>query len=363
MSSIFWTRPPVAGGGPTPRGGQSSALLGASQMLVFGGTHSGERGAFVYCNDLWALDTATTPMLWHKPAVAGAPPAPRYGHGCCVLGGNRMYIFGGKGAGGALLNDLWELDVEAWAWKQCISTTAPPSPRLGHSQVAVGGRIVVFGGWDGAVANNELWAYDRAALAWSRPRAMGLPPTPRQGHVGVLHNQGGRMLVFGGASYDASGVPTYLRDTRELDLVTMGWGRPRVTGDFPSARAGAATATLANVMVLFGGWHGPAEPPQPAAGTLSMPHHSGMGFGAEAAPGAVIEVPYGQHEGTSLLDLDAGEWVAPHVAGTPPGYRYGSSAVAQGLRLFMWGGWEAGRPVNELLVLDLSALAGGGEAS
>jgi hypothetical protein len=104
-----------------------------------------------------------------------------------VVDGTRVFIFGGKGAGGALFNDLWELDTGAWAWRQCISTSAAPSPRLGHSQVAVGGRVVVFGGWDGAVANCELWAYDREALAWSRPRATGLPPTPRQGHVGVLH--------------------------------------------------------------------------------------------------------------------------------------------------------------------------------
>jgi hypothetical protein len=332
-----------------------------STMLVFGGTHSGDKSAFVYCGDLWALDTASTPRLWSKPPVMGPSPPARYGHGCCVVGGTRLFVFGGKGAGGALFNDLWELDAESWAWRQCISTSAPPSPRLGHSQVAVGGRIVVFGGWDGARANNELWAYDRAALAWSRPRATGLPPTPRQGHVGVLHNQGGRMLVFGGASYDEKGVPQYLRDTRELDLVTMAWGRPRVTGDFPVARAGAATATLANVMVLFGGWHGPDEPVAPPTTNLTMPHHSGMGFGAEAPPGALIEVPYGQHEGTSLLDLDAGEWVAPSVAGTPPGYRYGSSAVAHGLQLLMWGGWEGGRPISELLVLDLSALSGGGE--
>jgi hypothetical protein len=83
-----------------------------------------------------------------------------------------------------------------------------------------------------------------------------------------------------------------------------------------------------------------------------------MGFGSSAPPGTLITVPYGAHSGTSLLDLDSGEWVTPQVAGKPPGYRYGSCASARGLRLFMWGGWEEGRPLNELLVLDLSALQG-----
>jgi hypothetical protein len=95
-----------------------------------------------------------------------------------------------------------------------------------------------------------------------------------------------------------------------------------------------------------------------APATITISHQPCMGFGAEAPPGALITVPCGMHAGTSLLDLDEGEWVTPSVAGKPPGYRYGSSAAAIGLRLFMWGGWEGGRPINELLVLDLSALSG-----
>ncbi len=359
----------VTGGGPTPRGGHSSALIGALH-IVFGGTHTGEKGAFVYCGDLWALDTSCTPMAWHKPAATGRGPSPRYGHGSCVMG-TKMYIFGGKGDGGQVFNDLWELDVEKWAWKLCITTTAPPSPRLGHCAIAVGGKVVVFGGWDGRVANNELWCYDREALNWSRPKTSGTPPCARQGHVGVLHVPGGRVLICAGASYDAVGCPTYLRDTRELDLTTMTWVRPRITGEYPIPRAGGASATLANVMVLFGGWCGPAEPllPGEAAGgggggggageaTITISHQPGMGYGTEAPPGSLITVPCGMHAGTSLLDLDEGEWVTPSVAGKPPGYRYGSSAAATGLRLFMWGGWEDGRPTSELLVLDLTALSG-----
>jgi hypothetical protein len=43
----------------------------------------------------------------------------------------------------------------------------------------------------------------------------------------------------------------------------------------------------------------------------------------------LLDVPVAPHAGTQLLDLDAGEWVAPHVAGDAPGEgpKTGSSSV------------------------------------
>ena len=360
-SAIFWSRPAVTGGGPTPRGGHSASVVG-NLLVVFGGTFSGEGGAFTYCGDTWALDTDAAPMAWTRPALAGGAraraPAARYGHAAAAVGAT-VYVFGGRGERGAVFNDLWALDCEKWEWRQLPSSTAPPSPRFAASLAAVGGRLVAFGGWDGAVPSAELWVYEPGAGAWSRPRVSGAPPRARHGHAAALDARAGRLLVWGGAGAAADGVPEYLRDTVELDLVSMAWARPRVTGDYPAARAGGASASIANVLVLFGGWAGPAPPPTPPGGArIALPHRAGLGFGATAPPGATVDVPYGPHATTSLLDLDAGEWVTPHVAGDPPGYRYGAAAVARGLRLFIFGGWEDSRPINQLLVLDLSALAG-----
>ena len=363
MSAIFWSRPGTSGGGPVARGGHTANMMG-NLLVVFGGTCSDESG-FVYFNDVWVLDTDVSPMNWSKPQMAASASAPvgRYSHASCTIG-DKLFVYGGRGAGGKVLADLWELDVTHWSWRAVISSTAPPPPRFAHSLTAVGGQLLVFGGWDGRVANDDVWFFNGKKGTWSRPKVTGTPPCARAGHSSALDARAGRLLVFGGASYDEQRVPTYLRDTVELDLVAMHWARPRVTGDYPAARAGAATATLANVLVLFGGWAGPAPLPAPAlpadtaASRFQLAHHAGLGFGSTAPPGATVDVPYGPHAGTSLLDLDSGEWVAPHVAGDGPGYRYGSSASARGLRLFMMGGWEGGRSLNELLVLDLSALAG-----
>lgn len=346
-------------------------------LVVFGGTASSEGGSFTYFDDVWALDTdtATSPLLnWTSVSATGSSkPSARYGHAATVVG-TRVYVFGGRGERGAVFNDLWALDVNTWAWSRLPSSSAPPSPRFGHSLTAVGGRLVVFGGWDGHRANGEIWVFDEGTLSWSRPRVGGTPPRARQGHAGALDARAGRLLIWGGVTYtglrggdaasaalsSANNIPEYLRDTVELDLVSMTWARPRVTGDFPTARAAGACATLANVLVLFGGWCGPAGPPQSSTEptTVTLTHRPGMGFGTTAPPRSVVQVPYGPHAGTSLLDLDSGEWVTPHVAGTPPGYRYGSSACARGLRLYMFGGWQDSKPLSELLVLDLGALAG-----
>lgn len=363
MSAIFWSRPGTSGGGPLARGGHTANMIG-NLLVVFGGTCTGESGKFHYFDDVWVLDTDASPMHWSKPRTGGASaPVGRYAHASCLIG-NKVYIYGGRGANGAVLTDLWELDIEKWFWKLMISSTAPPPPRFAHTLTAVGGQLLVFGGWDGRVARDDVWVFDRVKGTWSRPRVTGTPPSARAGHAAALDVRAGRLLVFGGASYDSDRVPTYLRDTIELDLVAMNWSRPRVTGDYPAARTSAATATLANVLVLFGGWAGPAPlpspppPTDPSTARFQLNHHAGLGFGSIAPPGATVNVPYGPHAGTSLLDLDSGEWVAPHVAGDAPGDRHGSSASARGLRLFMFGGWESGRPFNELLVLDLSALAG-----
>jgi hypothetical protein len=81
-----------------------------------------------------------------------------------------------------------------------------------------------------------------------------------------------------------------------------------------------------------------------------------MGFGDTAAPGATISVAVDKHPHTWLLGLDTMEYVQPPIAGKAPGIRYGASAVACGLQVLIFGGWEAGRALSELLVLDLRSL-------
>ncbi len=140
-TTLVWARPPTSGTGPCPRGGHTGALVG-NLLIVFGGTYyeGGGSNKFVYLKDLWALETDT--LRWYRPKLSGTGgPGARHGHGAVVVGA-KMYVFGGKGEGGLVYNDLWVLDVEAWTWTleaATLTVSAPPSPRFGHAMVAVKG--------------------------------------------------------------------------------------------------------------------------------------------------------------------------------------------------------------------------------
>ena len=96
-----------------------------------------------------------------------------------------------------------------------------------------------------------------------------------------------------------------------------------------------------------------------APALVELPFQAGMGFGdAPASAGQTIVVPLAQHADTYLLDISKPELVdvQPRVAGKAPGMRYGASACSCGLQVLLFGGWEGGRALAELLVLDLSAM-------
>lgn len=354
-SACQWKRPAVTGL-PPARGGHSATIVG-NLMIVFGGTYRGD-DKFVYCSDVWVLDLDSN--QWHCPKIGGKAPAERYGHAATVIGTD-VYIFGGKGGKGMLYNDLWCLDVTKWSWSLMPSTSAAPAARMGCS---LAGPLLLFGGWDAARKTyNDLWLYDRTTFSWVQPKTHGTAPSARHGHSCVFDEVSSRLLVYGGCAIDSEGHLSYLKDTRELDLNVMTWGRTRISGTYPTARYWHTAVLVGNVMVVSGGYSGDEGEKEATAAaaaattTVTIPHSPGMGFGNVEQPGVNISVPFGPHAGTFLLDTSTGDWQQPFVAGKAPGYRYGASAVAYGLQVIMFGGWEDSRALYETLVLDLSALA------
>ena len=153
---LRWERPATEGPVPEARGGHTACLVG-TDLIIFGGHYYGGDGKFVYLSDTCVLDMTTN--MWHKVRTGGDEPAGRYGHSGTALDG-RIFVFGGRGANGALYKDMHCLDAETWCWSQVSSTTAGPSARFGHAQCLVGDKLVVFGGWDGRQAFNDLWVFD-----------------------------------------------------------------------------------------------------------------------------------------------------------------------------------------------------------
>ena len=98
-------------------------------------------------------------MTWHHPEVTGTPPLPRTGHVAVCLDGARVLIHGGwdyaaeEDEGYDFRDDVAILDTSTWTWSRPAVSGAAPSPRVGHSMVALptaegGAGLFLFGGRD-----------------------------------------------------------------------------------------------------------------------------------------------------------------------------------------------------------------------
>ena len=54
---------------------------------------------------------------------------------------------------------------------------------MGHADVLVGDKIVIFGGYDEKQSYDDLWVFDTVAMTWLRPRTAGRAPSPRYNHT------------------------------------------------------------------------------------------------------------------------------------------------------------------------------------
>ncbi|GMF29508.1 unnamed protein product [Phytophthora fragariaefolia] len=121
-------------------------------------------------------------------------------------------------------------------------------PRSGHSAVAVGAEIYVFGGLDVAAGAiyNDVFVFDTRTASWKEAAVQGETPLPRNAHAAIVlaeENESAvarRMLVFGGSSpeYGACGdvyilhIPAHERE----DEKKLRWEKLAPSGEIPEAR-------------------------------------------------------------------------------------------------------------------------------
>ncbi|KAM9799195.1 F-box only protein 42 isoform 1-T1 [Syngnathus typhle] len=127
--------------GPPPMAGHSSSVIG-NVMVVFGGS----LGARQMSNEVWVLDLEQ--WSWSKPPIAGPCPHPRGGQSQIVIDDHTLLILGGCGGPNALLKDAWLLHIEApaWRWQQLqVANEDHGAPELWcHPACRVGQCVVVF---------------------------------------------------------------------------------------------------------------------------------------------------------------------------------------------------------------------------
>jgi hypothetical protein len=274
------------------------------RLLVFGGYDQVQ-----FMNDLWALSLSGAPA-WQPLTPSGSPPPPRYGHTATydpvrhemvVFGGyngaflsdmyvlslagapawssaassprpslrdfhtmawdpprSRMVLIGGNNSGGAQ-RDVWTLDPSTRGWSDVTPGGAAswPPARLGTFAPydPPGDRLVLFGGYSGALLN-DTWALGLggAEPVWTPLAQAGPRPSPRVWHGEVYDPVRRRLLVIGGL--DPSGG--YLNDVWQLDLSSNAaqWSQVAVQGTPPAAREfqGALYDPLRDRVLVFGGF-------------------------------------------------------------------------------------------------------------
>jgi len=155
----------IEGVSPSPRGGHTATLSGASIVIFGGHYYGGKQKGYMYLNDTYVLDVNAN--KWIKPKISGTPPTPRYFHSA-VLAGSRIIIFGGKGEKQAVFRDLHALDPATMTWYQGPEGSGSPSARYGHTCTLVGGsKMLIFGGTDAKNYFNDLYVLDLEIMAWS----------------------------------------------------------------------------------------------------------------------------------------------------------------------------------------------------
>jgi hypothetical protein len=148
------------------------------------------------------------------------------------------------------------------------------------------------------------------------------------------------------ATKDNSGAllaSCYLGDVRVLDLNRMLWSRLRTHGSPPTGRFGHATVLSDDDIVVIGGWSGQTKENPAVAFSLKD----------KVKTDAAVDTSTEEQSCDYCFTLRTAdmEWMKNKYIGVPASRRYGHTATAIGPHLIVIGGWDGGKPLNDVIVL------------
>lgn len=170
--------------------------------------------------------------------------------------GQKMIVFGGIDDFLNVYSDTYSYALGAASpgpWTTPTVTGTPPL-RFAHSAIydSLHQRMIVFGGQDdGFIYQQTVHVLNLATMAWSTPTVTGVAPSPRGYHTSVYDGANQRMIVFGGTD------GTYqLQDAFALSLPGSGplaWSPILAAGPLKRSEHVAVVDPLGSRMVIFGG--------------------------------------------------------------------------------------------------------------
>jgi N-acetylneuraminic acid mutarotase len=316
--------------------------------------------------------TAVTlpPADWQSLAPAGTLPVACLGAELvCLPPGGHLLLFGGWAGDGTYSGSVWIYDPTANSWAELKPQGVGPVPRADHSFVydPTGGKVILFGGFDGISYYNDTWAYDPATNTWTNLLPQGSVPAKRSGHSLVYDPDSQKMILFGGWN----GRVDY-NDTWAYDPATNTWANLMPSDPRPAARDSPALAYDAGnkLMILFGGWSTQREfqdtwayDPADNVWTELAPAGEVPSYRALAQmiydPRVERMVLFGggsgteTYDGTWHFDTVTKNWSMADLSGLSPSARTGYAMVYDpiGQRVILFGGSDGSVFFNDLWVL------------
>ena len=115
------------------------------------------------------------------PSLEGTAPVARVGHTGTAVGATKIYYYGGYGIRYGYSNDTFVLDTALLSWSRPYINGSPPMARVGHSAIAVGALIYIYGGAANEKIFRDLHVLDTTSMSWVEPPTSGLPPVAAVG--------------------------------------------------------------------------------------------------------------------------------------------------------------------------------------
>ncbi|CAN0839869.1 F-box/kelch-repeat protein At1g51550 [Linum grandiflorum] len=216
--TLSWRMLDVVGTRAPPPRGAHAACCFERKMVIQGGI--GLNG--LRLGDTWVLELSEDFCCgtWRELSTHLAPPA-RSGHTLTCIGGTKMVLFGGRGMGYGVMDDVWLLQVcegeDDLRWVQIVYDVSKVPQgvslrRVGHSATMIlGGRLLIYGGEDSlrhrkddllildieAVAFNVNRTREASSL-WRKIKEKGDKPNRRSFHRACADQSGSYVYLFGG---------------------------------------------------------------------------------------------------------------------------------------------------------------------
>ncbi|XP_018023900.1 kelch domain-containing protein 3 [Hyalella azteca] len=128
--------------------------------------------------------------------------------------------------------EIFVLNTRTYKWQTLIvDSKNAPYRRYGHTVVAHGRNVYLWGGRNDEYCDGILYCFDTVSRSWSQPKVSGIVPLASDGHAACIHKD--TMYIHGGYIEQIS---QFTLSLHALNLCTLVWTEMPLKGQYPLFR-------------------------------------------------------------------------------------------------------------------------------